>query len=88
MKRTDLFGFLSDPTRVKIINILNSSKDYCVTEISKHADLSISAASHQLRKLELLGVVEKCRNGQEMCYCLNKKNSLTKKILNLLKVKI
>lgn len=85
MKNHDLFGLLSDPTRTSIISILNSKKDICVTDLSKKADLSLSATSHQLKKLELLGLVEKCRKGQEICYCLNRKSGLTKKILNLLK---
>ena len=85
MKTADLFGFLSDQTRINILKTLSTHKNYCVTDISKRVNLSLSATSHQLRKLEHLGVVEKCRNGQEICYCINNKSALTKRIMRLLK---
>lgn len=80
----DLFGVLSDPTRINLLKILNPGKELCVTEISQKANLSLSTTSHQLRKLEFLGITQKCRYGKEVCYLLNKKIGLTRKIRKML----
>jgi DNA-binding transcriptional ArsR family regulator len=80
-----MFGLLSDPTRVNILNILLSKKEICVGNISEMANLSLSATSHQLRKLEFLGIVSKCRYGQEICYCLNKNSKLAGQLIKLIK---
>jgi len=83
-KKLNLFSLLADSTRVNILRTLTQTKKICVGDLASKINLSLSATSHQLRKLEFLGVVEKCRYGQEICYCLNKKSLLTKKIMRLL----
>ena len=77
---------MSDPSRIKILEALSSDKEFCVTDISKKTDVTLSATSHQLSKLELMGIVKKCRYGQNICYCLNRKNNLNKKIIRILKL--
>lgn len=85
-EKAEIFRLLSDPSRIKILEALSSDKEFCVTDISKKTDVTLSATSHQLRKLELMGIVKKCRYGQNICYCLNRKNNLTKKIIRILKL--
>ena len=85
LNASSIFGLMSDPTRLNILATLLSKKELCVTQIAKETNLSLSAASHQLRKLELLGVVNKCRYGQEICYCINSKSILAKRMVKLLK---
>ena len=65
----DLFGVLSDPTRVKIIYIL-SRAELCVGDIAKLVDVSESAVSHQLRVLRNLGIVDYRREGKMSFYSL------------------
>jgi DNA-binding transcriptional ArsR family regulator len=84
--RASIFSLLADPTRLNILDVLNSNKEICVSDIADELNISLSATSHQLGKLELLGVVEKCRYGTTICYCLNKKKLLTKKILKFIKL--
>jgi len=84
LQPSEIFGLLSDPTRISILKILLSGKEFCVGSISKKVMLSLSATSHQLRKLEFLGVVSKCRYGQEICYCLNKKSELANRLVELI----
>ena len=82
----NVFGLLSDPTRLKILDILLESKgELCVNEIAEAVDASPSATSHQLKKLELLSIVSRCRYGQEVCYCLNRSAGLVKRIIKLMK---
>lgn len=80
-----IFGLMSDPTRLKIVSMLLNKDEMCVSDIAELSGLSLSAASHQLRKMELLGIVGKCRYGQSICYCLNKRNQLAKQMTELLK---
>lgn len=81
----EIFRLLSDPTRINIFEILLADKELCVGGISEKAGLSLSAISHQLRKLEFLGIVAKCRYGQTICYRLNKENKLANQLIKLIK---
>lgn len=80
-----VFGLLSDPSRIKLLKLMLTTKDLCVSELSTKAEMTLSATSHQLRKLEFLGIVESCRNGKEICYCINEKSPLAIKIIGLLR---
>ena len=62
-----LFGLLADPTRLKIIGALASGEELCVCDVSNVLGLSLSATSHQLRKLRDAGAVA-FRNDGKMAY--------------------
>ena len=86
VKSANIFKLISDPTRLKILKILFTSKgNFCVNDISKRAGTSHSATSHQLAKLEARGIVSSFRTGRTICYKINQ-GSLTnnlKKAINL-----
>lgn len=85
IKTTTAFKILSDPTRFKILLLLARAKDgMCVYELADAVDISHSAVSHQLSKLEAHNVVESFREGQEVCYELQK-NKFTKNMLSIMK---
>jgi DNA-binding transcriptional ArsR family regulator len=69
-KTAELFGVLSDPTRVKIILAL-SKAELCVGDLAKIAGVSDSAASHQLRVLRNLGLVDYRKEGKLAFYSLS-----------------
>lgn len=74
IRRTaELFGVLSDPTRLKIINVL-SRAELCVGDIAKTVEVSDSAVSHQLRVLRNMKVVEYRREGKMAMYSLKDKH--------------
>ena len=64
------FGFLSDPTRLKIVIVLKR-EELCVHEIAGAIGLSISAVSHQLRLLKTAKMVKNRRNGKMIYYSLD-----------------
>jgi DNA-binding transcriptional ArsR family regulator len=64
------FGFLSDPTRLKIVFVLKND-ELCVHEISEAIGLSISAVSHQLRLLKTAKMVKNRRFGKMVLYALD-----------------
>lgn len=61
------FSILGDKTRVKIVFALLKEKELCVCDIANVLGLTISATSHQLRKLRDKKVV-KFRNDGNMVY--------------------
>lgn len=83
---TNLFKLLADPTRFKILALLlKTRQDLCVGEIAKAINISQSATSHQLAKLESCGVVRPERRGQMICYILND-NQITRNLRSVMKI--
>ena len=80
-KTASTFKILSDPTRFRIFYLLSQAENgLCVYEVAEALDISHSAASHQLAKLEARGIVECFRHGQSVCYEI-KKNTFTNNLI-------
>lgn len=65
----DLFSQISDPTRLRILLYLLSGEQ-CVCGISEWLDMSVSAVSHQLRRLRTGGLVYRRKQGRHVYYSL------------------
>ncbi len=63
------FQVLSDPTRTRIIYAL-SVAELCVCDVAVVAGLSMSAASHQLKRLRDQGIVSFRKEGRMAFYSL------------------
>lgn len=63
-------ALFTDPVRLRLFFFLfdSDNKDFCVSDIAKRLQSSLSNISHQLRKLELAGVIEPKRTGRMICY--------------------
>jgi DNA-binding transcriptional ArsR family regulator len=66
----EVFGALSDPTRVRLISAL-SEMELCVGEVAAALGMTLSAVSHQLRLLRILGLVKSRREGRHVYYSLD-----------------
>lgn len=66
----DTFSVLGDTTRLKIIFALSREKELCVCDIANMLGLTISAASHQLRKLRDRGTVSYRNDGKMVYYSI------------------
>jgi len=62
-----MFGVLADVTRLRILGALSSGEELCVCDVANVVGLSLSATSHQLRKLREAGAVT-YRNDGRMAY--------------------
>ena len=62
-----LFGCLADRTRLRILHALSDGEELCVCDVAHVLGMSVSAASHHLRKLRDLGIL-KHRNDGKMTY--------------------
>ena len=59
-----LFRALSDPTRVRIVNLLANSPDpVCVCDMNAHFELSQPTMSHHLKKLVSAGLLTREQRG-------------------------
>lgn len=63
---------LGDKTRFKLFKLLmnTNSQQMCVSELAQELHVSSSAISQHFRSLELVGLVDKERDGQKICYLL------------------
>lgn len=80
-----ILGALADPGRFRIFKLLMEHHDICVTDVAKIFDITVSAASQQLRVLEMLELVEKTRMGRMVCYELKKDNPIVKQLTHFLR---
>jgi ArsR family transcriptional regulator, arsenate/arsenite/antimonite-responsive transcriptional repressor len=62
---------VADPTRLKIIELLNSGKPLCVNAIAHRLNLTQSAISQHLRILRQLNMVNGHRTGYRIHYQVN-----------------
>jgi ArsR family transcriptional regulator, arsenate/arsenite/antimonite-responsive transcriptional repressor len=67
-----LFRALSDPTRVKIVNLLaRSDEPVCVCELVPAVELSQPTVSHHLKKLTEAGLLEREQRSKWAFYSLS-----------------
>jgi ArsR family transcriptional regulator len=67
-----LFRALSDPTRVKIVNLLaRSDEPVCVCELVPAVEVSQPTVSHHLKKLTEAGLLEREERGKWAFYSLS-----------------
>jgi DNA-binding transcriptional ArsR family regulator len=76
---------LGDKTRFRMFRLLADDKEMCVSEIAAQLNISVSAVSQHFRNFELLGIVEKERMGQKICYELKNDDVFVKQLSSLTK---
>ncbi len=74
---------LGDKTRFKIFKLLMTKKDMCVTEIAAELGITLSAVSQHFRSFEMIGLVDKERIGQKICYMLKNDDLLVKELVHV-----
>lgn len=81
-----IFDALSDSRRLKILKLLLQHCQICVSDIAAIFDITVSAASQQLKAMERSGIVAKERTGQIICYRPRVEDPLIKKLINVIKL--
>ncbi|MBI2459743.1 MAG: winged helix-turn-helix transcriptional regulator [Parcubacteria group bacterium] len=81
---TLVFKALGDISRFNVFKLLMKHHDICVTDVANVFDITVSAASQQLRVLERLGLILKIRMGQMVCYEINLGNLAVKQLVKLI----
>ncbi|MBI2607874.1 MAG: helix-turn-helix transcriptional regulator [Candidatus Doudnabacteria bacterium] len=65
------FGVVGDATRMKICYLLCHHPELTVSEIAQACGLTVSAASHALKKLRSIGLVQSRRQFRSVFYRLS-----------------
>ncbi|MBI2048157.1 MAG: winged helix-turn-helix transcriptional regulator [Parcubacteria group bacterium] len=78
-----IFKGLGDKTRFQIFMLLQKHGELCVTDVARIFSISVPAASHQLKILEMTGLVRRTRMGQMICYEVETKNPVVHVINHL-----
>lgn len=76
---------LGDETRYRMFKVLISNVGLCVGDIAKELNISASAVSQHFRQFEILGIVDRVRSGQRICYELKQADPIVadlQKIIN------
>jgi DNA-binding transcriptional ArsR family regulator len=68
-----LFALLADHQRLKILLALKAGGELCVGELASVLGVSVSVASHHLRKLRDLGILEDRSEGKQAYYSLRER---------------
>lgn len=67
----EIFGALSDPTRLRLLDALARAEELCVCDLCALLNLRQSNVSHQLRLLRTLRLVKNRRAGRLVFYSLD-----------------
>lgn len=79
-----VFKALGDISRFNVFKLLMKHHDICVTDVANVFNITVSAASQQLRVLERLGLIIKIKMGQMVCYEINLQNLAVKQLVKLI----
>lgn len=75
-RRAKIFAALSDPTRLRIVELLASSEELSGTEIANQLNISLALFCHHSKTLVEAGLIHTRKDGQ------TKYNSLNWELLN------
>lgn len=59
---------LGDPTRFAIFKLVCEGNNLCVSEMAQMLQVTPSAISQHFQSFELLGLLNRQRSGQKICY--------------------
>lgn len=71
MNKTDFLKALSDPTRLKIVQLLNQKQALCVCDIISELHQPQPTISRHLNQLKQIGILKSERKGTWMWYAIS-----------------
>lgn len=70
-RRAKIFAALSDPTRLKIVELLTACEEISGSDIAKELDISLALFCHHSRTLVEAGLIHQRKEGQTRYNSLN-----------------
>lgn len=70
MDMCEFFKILGDPTRLKIMLLIDNNTTMCVNDIADKLEMTKSAVSHQLALLRQARLISSKKEGKEVFYTL------------------
>lgn len=81
----DRFNALGDKTRYKLLSLLSTKKEICVSELASEIGISTAGVSQQLKIMEVVGLVKRERLGQKICYQVKTEDPINKELIKIIK---
>lgn len=66
----ELFAALADRNRIRVLQALSEAPELCVCDVAHVLGVSVSAASHHLRRLRDVGLLRRRNDGRMVYYAL------------------
>ncbi len=76
-----IFSALSDPSRLRILNLLLASGDLCVCDIERTLDFTQTKVSRHMRYLRRAGLVTSRKSGRWVVYSLVRSDAVERGIV-------
>ena len=73
-RRARVFAALSDPTRLRLVEILATEDTLCGSDLAERAEISLSLLSHHWKVLTDAGLTTRTRQGQRQYCSLNRES--------------
>lgn len=70
--RAKIFTALSDPTRLRLVDLLLSTDEISCSEIAEQLDISLSLSCHHLKVLTEAGLAKNYKKGQTRYYSIDR----------------
>lgn len=71
-EKAKIFSALSDPLRLRLIDILSSTEQACGKELAETLGISVALVSHHAKLLEDAGLIVRKKEGQFSRFSLNR----------------
>ena len=71
-QRAKVFKALSDPTRLRMVEMLSGGNEMCGSEIAQNLGISLALLCHHWKTLEHAGLIIKKKEGQTASISLNR----------------
>src|SRR5262245_10528448 len=71
-QRAKVFKALSDPTRLRMVEMLSNGSEMCGSEIADNLGISLALLCHHWKTLEHAGLINKKKEGQTASISLNR----------------
>lgn len=82
-----IMQLLGDKTRFKLFKLLMGRDEMCVSDIAAELNISVSAVSQHFRNFEMVGIVDKKRMSQKICYMLKTDDAFIEEVISLISKK-
>jgi DNA-binding transcriptional ArsR family regulator len=71
-EKAKIFAALSDPLRLRMIDVLASAEQACGKELAERLDVSVALVSHHAKLLEDAGLIIRKKEGQYSRFSINR----------------
>jgi len=80
---TKIFHALGDKTRFRLFQLLGEKQQICVGELAKELGITSACVSQHMKILAEVGLIERVREGQKVCFKVSTDSKSKKEINNL-----